>query len=70
MHASWNVRLHYAADGGADAGPDGVSGGAAIPLTCDPAGLSAAQKAAFPHLAGYAAFHAARRSAGRGAARR
>ena len=43
-----------------------MSGGVAIPLTWDPAGLSAAQKAAFPHLAGYAAFHLPDRSAGRG----
>jgi pullulanase len=55
--ADWSVRLHYAVDGALALGTDGVSGGVAVPLTWDPAGLSDAQKAAFPHLAGYAAFH-------------
>ena len=33
-----------------------MSGGTTIPLSYDPAGLSAELKASFPHLAGYAAF--------------
>jgi pullulanase-type alpha-1,6-glucosidase len=55
--ADWNVRLHYAIDGALTLGSGGVSGGTAIPLTWDPAGLSEAQRTAFPHLAAYAAFH-------------
>ena len=55
--ADWNVRLHYAADGGLSLGSGGVSGGTGIPLTWDPAGLSSELRIAFPHLAGYAAFH-------------
>jgi pullulanase-type alpha-1,6-glucosidase len=54
--SAWTASLHYAPDGGLSLGPDGVSGGTTIPLTYDPAGLSAAFKAAFPHLAGYKAF--------------
>jgi pullulanase len=57
VQSDWTVRLHSAPDGGLSLGPQGVVGGTAIPLVYDPAGLSAAQKAAFPHLAGYAAFH-------------
>ena len=53
----WRVALHHAPEGGLTLGPDGVSGGTTIPLTYDPAGLSAEIKAAFPHLAAYAAFH-------------
>jgi pullulanase len=53
----WTVLLHSAPDGGLALGPQGVSGGTAIPLTHDPAGLSDTLKTAFPHLAGYAAFH-------------
>jgi pullulanase len=43
--------LHYAANGGITSGVDGVTGGTSIALTIDPAGLSAATKAKFPHLA-------------------
>jgi pullulanase-type alpha-1,6-glucosidase len=53
---AWTVALHHAPEGGLILGPDGVSGGTTIPLTYDPAGLSAEIKAAFPHLAAYAAF--------------
>jgi pullulanase len=55
--AGWTVLLHSAADGGLALGPQGVTGGSAIPLTYDPAGLSDTLKSAFPHLADYAAFH-------------
>ena len=56
MQPDWTVKLHYAPDGGLILGTDGVSGGVEIPLVFDPAGLSDAIKALFPHLAGYAAF--------------
>ncbi|HEX9982710.1 MAG TPA: pullulanase-type alpha-1,6-glucosidase [Thermoanaerobaculia bacterium] len=58
---AWNVpatsavTLHYAANGGLELG-DSVEGGTDIPLTYDPAGLSAATKAKFPHLANLPAF--------------
>jgi pullulanase-type alpha-1,6-glucosidase len=57
VQPGWTVTLHYAVDGGLVLGTGGVSGGTAIPLTWDPAGLSAPLRAAFPHLAAYAAFH-------------
>ena len=44
-------QLHYAADAGLALGRDGVTGGSAITLTLDPAGLDAATRAKFPHLA-------------------
>src|SRR5919197_2947630 len=47
--------LHHAPTGGLRLGASGVEGGRRIPLTYDPAGLSAALKARFPHLSGYAA---------------
>jgi pullulanase len=50
-NASSSYALHYAANGGISSGLDGVTGGTAIALTVDPAGLSAATKAKFPHLA-------------------
>ena len=52
----WTINLHYAPEGGLALGTGGVSGGTAIPLAYDPAGLPAALRTAFPHLAGYAAF--------------
>jgi len=52
----WTVTLHHDLDGGLTLGPEGVSGGTAIRLSYDPAGLSAELKAAFPHLAGYKVF--------------
>jgi pullulanase len=62
---AWNVgnvppgstfKLHYAAAGGLGLSATGVTGGNDVPLTPDPAGLSAALKARFPHLANYPAF--------------
>jgi pullulanase len=55
-NAGGTAMLHYAPDGGLVLGAGGVSGGTTIPLTYDPAGLSPAQRALFPQLAGYAAF--------------
>jgi pullulanase len=57
VSASWNVSLHYDANGTLALDPAGVTGGTAIPLTYDPAGLSAAVREKFPHIAGYSAFH-------------
>ncbi|MFL6258091.1 MAG: pullulanase-type alpha-1,6-glucosidase [Thermoanaerobaculia bacterium] len=54
---AWNVALHYAPDGGLALESGGVTGGATIPLTYDPAGLSDAVKAKFPQIAGFLAFH-------------
>ncbi len=48
-------RLYHAPEGGLVAGGDGVTGGEALPLTLDPAGLPAELKARYPHLASYAA---------------
>jgi len=56
VQSSWTVQLHYAPDGALTLGPNGVSGGTAIPLTLGPAGLPAELRDVFPHLAGYAAF--------------
>ncbi|MES1244068.1 MAG: pullulanase-type alpha-1,6-glucosidase [Acidobacteriota bacterium] len=59
VQADWSVALHYDEDGGLALGPDGstgVVGGTAIPLTWDPAGLSAEVLEKFPHLAQYLAF--------------
>jgi pullulanase len=53
--ATASFALHYAPDGGLTLGPEGVHGGQRIPLSYDPAGLTAEEKARFPHLAGYAA---------------
>ncbi len=44
-------KLCYAPDGGLEATVDGITGGQCIPLTLDPAGLPAAVKEKFPHLA-------------------
>src|SRR5262249_33993820 len=57
LRPDWNVKLSYAVHGSLALGADGVGGGVSIPLTYDPAGLSDAQRALFPHLASYAAFH-------------
>lgn len=48
--------LVYAADGGLALTAGGITGGSALNLTYDPAGLSDAVKAKFPHLAAYKAF--------------
>ncbi|HEY0510282.1 MAG TPA: hypothetical protein VGH73_00160, partial [Thermoanaerobaculia bacterium] len=55
--AAWNISLHYDAAGGLALDPNGVTGGTTIPLTWDPAGLSAAVQQKFPQIAGYQAFH-------------
>jgi pullulanase-type alpha-1,6-glucosidase len=57
VSADWNVTLHYDADGGLALESSGVTGGTTIPLTWDPAGLSAAVQQKFPQIAGYRAFH-------------
>jgi pullulanase len=54
---AWNVSLHYAPDGGLGLEANGVTGGTTIPLTWDPAGLSAAVRDKFPQIAGFLAFH-------------
>jgi pullulanase-type alpha-1,6-glucosidase len=48
--------LHYAPTGGIELSDGTISGGISIPLTRDAAGLSAAIKAKFPHLADFEAF--------------
>ncbi len=50
------VELQYDPAGGLRLEPSGVSGGTVIPLSQDPAGLSAELRARFPHLASYLAF--------------
>jgi pullulanase len=57
VSSSWNVSLHYDPNGALTLDPSGVTGGTSIPLTWDPAGLSAAVKAKFPQIAGFLAFH-------------
>jgi pullulanase-type alpha-1,6-glucosidase len=57
VSAAWNVSLHYDANGGLTLDPNGVTGGTTIPLTYDPAGLSAAVRDKFPQIAGFLAFH-------------
>lgn len=47
--------LHASADGALALTIDGVTGGEAIPLTVDPAGLPAEIKTRFPHLAAFTA---------------
>jgi pullulanase-type alpha-1,6-glucosidase len=48
--------LYYAADGGLTLDNGTISGGQALALTYEPAGLSDELKAKFPHLANFAAF--------------
>ena len=48
-------RLHYAAEGGLNIENGAIAGGASVPLTLDPAGLPAAVRAQFPHLASWSA---------------
>jgi pullulanase len=52
----WTVQLHHDPNGDLALGEDGVSGGTAIPLVYDPAGLDPDTLAKFPHLAGYKVF--------------
>jgi pullulanase-type alpha-1,6-glucosidase len=61
---AWNVavqpgqifRLHHSPDATLGLDASGVTGGYTVALTHDPAGLPAALRAKFPHLAGQAAF--------------
>ena len=53
--AGWTFRLHWAPEGGLAVTPDGVTGGASVPLTLDPAGLPADTRQRYPHLATYEA---------------
>jgi pullulanase-type alpha-1,6-glucosidase len=59
---AWNpppgasVRLHHAAAADLRLGANGVEGGASVALLEDPAGLPAALRARFPHLASLRAF--------------
>jgi pullulanase-type alpha-1,6-glucosidase len=48
-------RLYAAPNGGLTVTPDGITGGTAIPLSVDPAGLPAALRARFPAQAGLTA---------------
>jgi pullulanase-type alpha-1,6-glucosidase len=56
VQPDWTITLHTAPEGGLVLGEEGVTGGAEIPLTHDPAGLSSEIRALFPHLASYATF--------------
>lgn len=69
MAADWTVALHYDDAGGLTLGQDGVAGGTSIPLSYDPAGLSADVRAQFPHLATLPAFHLPADQPRRGAGR-
>ena len=61
---AWNIEpqanlsyaLHYAPAGGMILANNVISGGLSIPLFLDPAGLSAAQKTQWPHLADFTVF--------------
>jgi pullulanase-type alpha-1,6-glucosidase len=61
-------RLHAAPDGGIALAPTGVTGGEALTLTLDPAGLPPAVVAASPHLKGCAALRLSDADAARAAA--
>jgi pullulanase-type alpha-1,6-glucosidase len=50
-----SFRLFHAPEGGLAATGDGVTGGDAVPLTLEPAGLPPDLAAQYPHLAGYEA---------------
>jgi pullulanase-type alpha-1,6-glucosidase len=54
-----SFQLHFDAAGGLTLTPAGVEGGESVALTRDPAGLSAAQRERFPHLAGFLALKVA-----------
>jgi pullulanase len=55
--AGHTYQLGAAPDGGLIAGATGFTGGTIVPLTYDPAGLSPALKAKYPHLASLGALH-------------
>ena len=63
-----SFRLHSAPEGGLKIEDGAIAGGASVPLTLDAAGLPAALRAAYPHLAGLrgAATSPPRRGATRG----
>lgn len=54
--ATSNVSLHFSDTAGLQLVTEGVTGGTDIALTHDPAGLDAATRAKFPHLAGLTAW--------------
>lgn len=56
MAAGAVVRLNASADASLELGRDGITGGESFVLRADPAGISSDLRAAFPHLAGAAAF--------------
>ncbi len=53
--AGMHYTLHYAPQGGLAIAQDGISGGDALPLSHDPAGLAAPLAQRFPHLSHYQA---------------
>ncbi|HEX8180514.1 MAG TPA: pullulanase-type alpha-1,6-glucosidase [Pyrinomonadaceae bacterium] len=53
--ARGSYKLYFAPEGGLTLTPHGIDGGESITLSYDPAGLSPALRAKFPHLAGFAA---------------
>ena len=52
----YSYSLYYAPDGGLALADNQISGGQSIPLFVDPAGMTDAQKAKWPQLAGYTMF--------------
>jgi len=54
--AARTYRLHWSLAGDLAVDAEAVTGGSSVPLTYDPAGLSADVLADFPHLTGYEAF--------------
>lgn len=65
--AEHTYQLAAAPTGGLSAGPTGIAGGAVIPLSYDPDGLSAELKARFPHLAALGVLRVPEAWAGRAA---
>jgi pullulanase len=61
--AQQTYQLGAAPDGGLSAAVTGLTGGSVIPLTYDPAGLSARLKAKYPHLASLGVLHLPKASA-------
>jgi pullulanase/glycogen debranching enzyme len=56
FQSDWLIQLHHDPNGDLVLGEDGVSGGTAIPLVHDPAGLDPETETKFPHLANYPVF--------------
>lgn len=65
--AGRTYQLGTAPAGGLTAGPAGLTGGTVVPLTYDPAGLPAALRAKYPHLAAFGALRVPKASADRAA---